>query len=126
MDFLLAKMAAKSTENTCPYYPMMLKPGTVYVPPPPPPDTTPGIDNTMTSSIRSPDIRVDTVLPVRTRLLPEDDATFPIHESWQPSPSINQNHDQALAIINDDIEVQEKLQIHHWPATKNWLLQPYI
>ena len=112
-------MAAKSTENTCPYYPMMLKPGTVYIPPPPPPpDTTPDIDNTMTSSIMSPDIRVNKVFPVRTRLLPEDDA---IDESWNPSPSTNQNHDQALAIINDDIEVQEKLQIHHWQATKNYI-----
>ena len=116
-------MAAKSTENTCPYYPMMLKPGTVYIPPPPPPpDTTPGIDNTMTSSLRTQEIRVNKVLPVRTRLLPEGDEIFPIQESWQPSPSTNQNHDQALAIINDDIEVQEKLQIHHWPATKTGCL----
>ena len=115
-------MAAKSTENTCPYYPMMLKPGTVYIPPPPPQDTTPGIDNTMTSSLRSPDIGVNKVLPVRTRLLPEGDEIFPIQESWQPSPSTNKNPDQALANINDDIEVQEKLQIHHWPATKTGCL----
>ena len=105
MDFLLAKMAAKSTGNISPYYPLMLKPGTVYIPERPPPgDAKPDIDNT-SSMTSSPEITE--VLPVRTRTLPMDSA--PIHRSW--IHSTNQNQDDALAIVNDEIEVQAEFQI---------------
>ena len=116
MDFLLAKMAAKSTGNTSPYYPLMLKPGTVYIPEPPRPgdaETKPDIDNTSTMTSSS---GITEVLPVRTRTLPMDSA--PIHQSWMGSHSTNQNQDHALAIVNDDIEVQAEFRIRWWLATK--------
>ena len=82
-------------------------PGTVYIPEPPRPgdaETKPDIDNTMTSSPR-----ITEVLPVRTRTLPMD--SEPIHRSWIESHSTNQNQDDALAIVNDEIEVQEEFRI---------------
>ena len=131
MDLLLAKMAAKSTGNTSLYYPMMLKPGTFYIPSPPTPgdaDTKPNIDNTMTSSMTSPGVTESKVLPVLPghcnkvlqRLasgLPIDQSDM-VNESWKPTQSTNQNQDGALAIVNDDIEVQAELRIHKWLATK--------
>ena len=123
MDLLLAKMAAKSTGNTSLYYPMMLKPGTFYIPSPPTPgdaDTKPNIDNTMTSSMTSPGITENKVVPVipgNCKVLQNLAIGLPLDQS-EPTQSTNQSQDGALAIVNDDIEVQAELRIHKWLATK--------
>jgi len=41
----------------------------------------------------------------------------PIHRSWIGSHSTNQNQDDALAIVNDEIEVQAEFRLRQWLTT---------
>ena len=81
MDLILSKLAAKSTGSTDPFYPMMLKPGTVFIPPPSNADAKPDMPMTSSLAMTSSQDIIDNVN----------------HQN---------EDDMALAIVNDDIEVQ--------------------
>ena len=81
MDLILSKLAAKSTGSTDPFYPMMLKPGTVFIPPQSNADAKPDLPMTSSSAMTSSQDTIDNV-------------------------DYQNEDDMALAIVNDDIEVQ--------------------
>ena len=91
MDLILAKLAAKSTGSTDPFYPMMLRPGTVFVPPSSDADTKSDFDNTVTSSPEA------------------DNMNLPVDNVSHNEVTTNENHGvigHRVAIVNGDIEVQ--------------------